>query len=379
MDQPGRSLDPLTLLQCRTAVPIFREIEEDGYVKGMKDFKIHDHGEEIRNLCLHLSAELAEQRVVRVLPADPVIDYEQVWSAFAPLSDKDRHPVNTIIPLGVRMDTLSLAPVPNFSQNLLVYSEKGAGKTNLLRSVMESVMRQFTPKDAIIIVIDPLRQHLGERDRLYARGFVKPAKFGEVERDGAMVRERIRPPGYVTSAEDIADTAEMLVKLMGSRRPTDDATAEQLSSRTFFTGPEVYVFVDNFANMSKGHSAKSVFDEVRYGGVSISELLATGTDLGVHFIVSDSSSGFVGRVKSSEFLVALRENMMAPILQLASPPSSGDPIGQAYHLKPMRWRAGQGRIIVDADDYVMVQTARIDVDAVARRSQQEQQVLRQSA
>ncbi|CPU55137.1 DNA segregation ATPase%2C FtsK/SpoIIIE family [Mycobacteroides abscessus] len=379
VDQPGRSLDPLTLLQCRTAVPIFREIEEDGYVKGMKDFKIHDHGEEIRNLCLHLSAELAEQRVVRVLPADPVIDYEQVWSAFAPLSDKDRHPVNTIIPLGVRMDTLSLAPVPNFSQNLLVYSEKGAGKTNLLRSVMESVMRQFTPKDAIIIVIDPLRQHLGERDRLYERGFVKPAKFREVERDGAMVRERIRPPGYVTSAEDIADTAEMLVKLMGSRRPTDDATAEQLSSRTFFTGPEVYVFVDNFANMSKGHSAKSVFDEVRYGGVSVSELLATGTDLGVHFIVSDSSSGFAGRVKSSEFLVALRENMMAPILQLASPPSSGDPIGQAYHLKPMRWRAGQGRIIVDADDYVMVQTARIDVDAVARRLQQEQQALRQSA
>ncbi|CPW92638.1 FtsK/SpoIIIE domain-containing protein [Mycobacteroides abscessus] len=378
VDQPGRSFDPFTMLQARTAVPIFREIEEDGYVGGMKDFKIHDYGEEIRELCTYLDAELADQRVPKVLPADPVIDYEHMWSTFAPLSDPHRHPMHTIIPLGVRMDTLDLAPMPNFSQNLLVYSEKGAGKSNLMRSFMESVMRQFTPKDAIIIVIDPLRQHLGERDRLYARGFVRPAKFQEVERDGAMVRERMRPPGYVTSAEDIAETAEMLVKLMGSRRPTDDATADELKSRTFFTGPEVYVFVDNFSNLAKGYSSKSVFDEVRYGGVTISELLASGTDLGVHFIVSDNS-GFASKVKSAEFLMALRENMMAPILQLASPPSSGDPIGQAYHLKPMRWRPGQGRIIVDADDYAMVQTARIDVDAVDRKLQQERQALRQSA
>lgn len=378
VDQPGRSLDPFTLLQARTAVPIFRVIEEDGYVGGMKHYKIHDYGDEIRQLCVHLDAELAEQRVAKVLPADPVIDYEQIWSVFAPLSDPHRHPAHTIIPLGSRLDTLALAPIPNFSQNLIVYGEKGCGKTNQLRSDMESVMRQFTPKNAIIIVIDPLRQHLGERDRLYARGFVKPPKFEEVERNGETVRIRTRPPGYATSAEDICDTAEMLVKLMGSRRPTDDATADQLRNRTFFKGQEVYVFIDGFANIAKGYSAKSVFDEVAYGGVTVADLLATGIDLGVHFIVADSSSGFTSRLSGSAFLSALRENMMAPILQLAGPPSSGDPIGQAYHLKPNRWRPGQGRIIVDADDYAMVQTARIDVDAVARRLEQEQ-ALQQSA
>ncbi len=87
-------------------------------------------------------------------------------------------------------------------------------------------------------------------------------------------------------------------------------------------------------------------------------------DLGVHFIVADNS-GFSDRVKSSVFLQGLRDQMMVPILQLAGQPSSGQPTGQAFHLRPTRWRAGQGRLIVDADTHTMVQTALIDVDEVA--------------
>ncbi|GJF08907.1 hypothetical protein NGTWS0302_33060 [Mycolicibacterium cyprinidarum] len=95
-------------------------------------------------------------------------------------------------------------------------------------------------------------------------------------------------------------------------------------------------------------------------------LVATGVDLGVHFIVSDNG-GFTDRVKSSVFLQGLRDQLMAPILQLAGQPSSGQPVGQAYHLRPSRWRAGQGRLIVDADTHTMVQTAFVDVDEVAAR------------
>lgn len=362
-DQPGRSFDPFTGLQARTVVPINRTIEPDGIDKGMAVFNVTDYGEEIRGLADLLTEAFADEVVAKVLPADPVIDFERVWEVFAPLSDPQRMPSRTLVPLGMRMDTLALAPIPDFSQNLLVYGEKGCGKTNLLRSVMESVMRQYTPKTASIISIDPLRQNLGERDRLYARGFVKPARF-EPRPDGQ--KRRTRPPGYITSAEDIRDTARMLTQLMASRMPGDDASIDQLRNRTYFTGPEVYVFVDNFAAIAEGYMAKTVFDEVEEGGWTVTKLLATGIDLGVHFIVSDNS-GFAERVNASPFLEALRKNLMAPMLQLAGQPSSGQPIPQAFHLRPARWRAGQGRLIVDAETHTMVQTALLDVDAVADR------------
>ncbi|MBP2451961.1 FtsK/SpoIIIE domain-containing protein [Mycolicibacterium lutetiense] len=366
-DQPGRSVDPYSTKQARTVVPINREIEPDSFARGMPVFEVNDYGAEIRGLCDQLAEVFAAEQVPVVRPADPVIDFETIWSVYAPLVPPNRHPVQTHFPVGSLTDTLELALVPNRSQDLLVYGEKGCGKTNMLRMHMESVMRQFAPKDAVIVVIDPLRQQLGERDRLYARGHVRPAKFGEPRADGTT--NRIRPPGYVSSAEDLKDVADMLVRLMGQRRPSEDATAEDLINRTYFTGPEVYVYIDNFHAISEGYMAKTVFDTVEVGDQTVSKLLSTGTDLGVHFIISDDG-GFNDRVKSAAMLAALREKMMAPILQLAGQPSSGMPIPQAYHLKPSRWRPGQGRLIIDADAYEMVQTAHIDVNAVAARFEQ---------
>lgn len=357
-DQPGRSYDPVTALQGRTMVPIVRPIEPAGEDKGMPVFPVADHGAEIRELVGRLAEEWGSRAAVRVHPAQALIPFETVWARFVPEIDPNRHPARTILPLGVRTDTLELAAIPNLSQNLLVYGEKRSGRTNTLRVVMESVMRQFSPEQASIIVIDPLRNQLGERDRLFARGYVAAARFSEPDAEGR--RRRIAPAGYVTSDDDVRETAKLLSALMTKRRPTDETTAEQLRDRTYFTGKEVYVFIDNFFRLAEGVMARTVFDE-EFGGESVTRLLASGVDLGVHFVVSDDT-GFAERVKNSPFLLALRDKQMAPILQLAGQPSSGTPIGQAFHLKPSRWRAGQGRLIVDAGDYALVQTALLDGD-----------------
>lgn len=373
IDQPGRSFDPVTMLQARTVIPINRTIEPDREEGGMPVFDDNDYGDEIRQLCGELAEAYAGEEVPPVLPADPVIDYETIWSVFAPFVDPGRHPLRTIIPLGSRMDTLALAPVPDFAQNLIVFGEKGSGKSNVLRSIMESVMRQFTPKDAVIIVIDPLRQQLGERDRLYERGYMQRAKFVDklddsgnpvIGNSGEPVRVRKRPPGYVSSREDIKEVVDMLVRLMATRRPNDDTSADDLRNRTYFTGPEVYVFIDNFEAIASGYAAKTPFDEVAVGDETVTRLLATGIDLGVHFIVGDNA-GMAERLKSAALLLALRDAMQAPLLQLAAPPSAGSPVAGAFHLRPERWRPGQGRLIVDADDHVMVQTALIAVDDIA--------------
>ena len=154
----------------------------------------------------------------------------------------------------------------------------------------------------------------------------------------------------------------MLSALMAKRRPGDDATVEQLQNRTYFTGKEIYVVIDNFFRLSTGFVGRTDFDDEQLGPESVTRLLQSGVDLGVHFIVSDDT-GFADRVKASPFLIALRDKQMAPILQLAGQPSSGSPIGQAFHLKPVRWRPGQGRLIVDAEDYTTVQTAFLDTES----------------
>lgn len=356
-DQPGRSYDAATSLQARVMVPINREVEPDRMDKGLPVFEVTDHGQEIRELCAQLPDALGGVAVTPVLPAAPDIDFEVVWSQFSPLVDMNRNPARTIIPLGVRMDTLELAPIPNYSANLLVYGEKQSGRTNALRVAMESVMRQFTPEQAAIIVIDPLRNLLVDRDALYARGFMQAPRFSDPDESGE--RRRLSPPGYVTSDGDLRETVKMLSALMLKRRPTDDATAEQLRERTYFTGKEIYVFIDGFFRLTEGMMGRSVFDDDQASaGESVTRLLASGDDLGVHFIVADDT-GFADRVKSAPFLVALRDKQMAPILQLAAQPSSGAPVGQAFHLKPQRWRTGQGRLIVDAEDYTLVQVAHL--------------------
>jgi S-DNA-T family DNA segregation ATPase FtsK/SpoIIIE len=360
VDQPGRSYDAATRLQARTMIPINVAIEPDHIEQGMPVFPVTDHGPEIRELCAQLPEALDGESIPPVLPAAAKIDFEIIWSQFAPLVDPNRNPARTIVPLGVRMDTLELAPIPNYSPNLLVYGEKQSGRTNTLRVVMESVMRQFTPDQAAIIVIDPLRNLLPERDRLYASGFVAPARFSEPDANGD--RQRKSPPGYVTSDEDLRETVRMLSALMSKRRPSDEATAEQLRDRTYFTGKEIYVVIDNFFRLSEGVMGRTLFDDDQLGPESVTRLLASGDDLGVHFIVADDT-GFADRVKSSPFLIALRDKQMAPILQLAGQPSSGSPIGQAFHLKPVRSRPGQGRLIVDSEDYTTVQTALIDTEA----------------
>lgn len=360
--QPGRSIqvfpseggtEAYTKLKCRTALPLTRKIEPDRIEFDREVYEVHDYGEEITALCGQLRNVYAAQITPPVAPAEPIIDFEAMWSVFAPMSVPDRNPVHTILPLGSAMNTLELTPVPNFSQNLLVYGEKDCGKTNALRVVMESVMRQYTPENAMIFIVDPLKNMLAERDAFYARGYVRPAKYAE-QADGS--KKMVRPPGYVTSEEHIKALVELLVNFMARRRPSDDATAEELKNRTYFTGPEIYVFVDNFAQLASGHAAKSAFDDVSVGGETVSKLLASGVDLGVHFIVS-SNQKFADQIGVSPFLVGLRDALQAPVLQLAAPPASGSIIRQAYHLKPQRWRAGRGRIIVSEDEYTPIQTA----------------------
>lgn len=356
--QPGRSVVSYTTetgaartLEARTMVPIPVDIEPSSIEEGMRMYRVEEYTEQITHLCRQLAGSFAGRQVTPVSAVPAEITFDAVWREFAPLVDADRNPAATLFPVGVRTDTFALQLLTGGSrqQNLLVYGEKSSGRSNALRMMMTTVMRQFTPDQAMFIMIDPLRQFLADRDRLWASGYLNRPVFSEPDENGE--RRKTSPGGYVVDEDDIETVVKMLVAMMKSRMPKDDTSGEALLDRSFITGPEIYVFIDNINALLRG--SQSVFNPVGEND-TLARLIDRGQDLGVHFIVSDDVR-FPDHVEGSAFLSALRHKMGAPILQLSAP-SAASPVQGAPHLKPRRRRPGLAQLILDADNYTMVQT-----------------------
>ena len=201
---------------------------------------------------------------VRMLPER--LPYEALPAAAAQC---DRHPV----PVGVNED--ALAPVyldfesePHF----LCFADGESGKTNLLRTIVRGIVDRYTPQQARIILVDFRRTMLG---------FVTGEHL----------------IGYAASA---ASLTQMVADVRGSltrRLPGPDVTQQQLRDRSWRTGPEVFVVVDDYdlvATQSGNPLAPLV------------EFLAQAKDVGLHLIVARRTGG-AGRALFEPVIARLRE------------------------------------------------------------------------
>ena len=110
----------------------------------------------------------------------------------------------------------------------MAFGDSECGKSTLLRSLAESITRRFTPEQARIVLIDYRRSLLGA---VYHRA---PHRV----RHGGRERRRrcsSRSAGY-----------------MDKRRPGPDVTPEQLRDRSWWTGPECFVLVDDYDLVTTG-------------------------------------------------------------------------------------------------------------------------------
>ncbi|WP_131722538.1 FtsK/SpoIIIE domain-containing protein [Mycolicibacterium conceptionense] len=332
-DQPGRSVDQVTQLPGRILLPTLAENPDTD------EFTLT---EAIAAVSEHVS-----RRVPQVQAVPTQIAFEHVWSAFEPGTEATAA-LHRITPIGAATATGRVMALPN-KGDLLIYGEKGSGKTNAARTVIEAVTRRHAPKEALIFLVDPRRQLTDVRDRLSAGGYLLDAKEGD---NGTWTR----PYGYITGSEGLSQLADYLALVMGSRQPGDDTTAEQLRSRSYFTGPEIFVVIDDLSVFAEGFIGRTPFDQPGRVGQSVTSLLESGIDLGVHFVVTDNVT-FTDRLNSSPLLRALREHQQVPILQLSAPSNSATPVSGAYHLKPRPRAAGRGVLIEDASTFSTVQVA----------------------
>jgi S-DNA-T family DNA segregation ATPase FtsK/SpoIIIE len=137
------------------------------------------------------------------------------------------------------------------------------GLTTAVSTLARAVMRRYTPAQAQLYVVDPNNQQLQ---------VVEGAHLGR----------------YVYEQEPAREMARELAALLETRRPKGTLSQAELAQRRkSWTGPEIFVFVDNEEAVSDW-TITNVFDEERAGHPlrPLVQLAAQGADIGLHLIVA---------------------------------------------------------------------------------------------
>ena len=159
------------------------------------------------------------------------------------------------IPLGIGGS--DLAPIgwtPHTSPHLLVIGARGCGKSTTLRTIMQGISA-IGREQARMIVIDHRRRHLGmlEQDMLAAYC-----------------------PATSTSTEAIKN----LCVTLKSRLPGPDISPEQLRERNWWSGPELYLCIDD----------ADLLEEQLL--LPLKEFLPLSADIGLHVVLARKAGGF---------------------------------------------------------------------------------------
>ncbi|MEU4697130.1 type VII secretion protein EccCa [Nonomuraea dietziae] len=208
-----------------------------------------------------------------------------------------------VIPVGI--DEATLAPVlldlesdPHF----IVVGDTESGKSNLLRLIAESVVARQTPREAMMIVID------------YRRSLL----------DSAATEHRI---GYAASstaaAELINDARQALLK----RLPPANLTSEQLRSRSWWQGSDLYIVVDDYDLVATSNNPLA----------PLADLLPQARDIGLHLIMSRQMGG-VGRAMFDPIITKIKD-MASPALVMSGNRDEGYVFG---NIRPQPLPVGRG-------------------------------------
>jgi len=148
--------------------------------------------------------------------------------------------------------------------------------------------------------------------------------------------------GYAGGAAAAAEHVRDLLRVLSGRLPPADLTVEELRQRSWWSGPEAYVVVDDYDLVAAGM-------ENPMG--PLAEYLAQARDLGLHVLLARRTGG-ASRALFEPVLMALKDLNTQGIL-LNGDPQEGSLLGDH---RPERLRAGRG-VLVRRNQGVPVQVA----------------------
>lgn len=228
-------------------------------------------------------------------------------------------------PIGV--DELDLAPVyldlGGADSHFIVLGDAEAGKTTFLRSLLAGLQARQGPANAMFLVIDYRRTLLGavRPDQTWAYCGAAPAATAAVKELADGIVERLPPHTLSTKV---------------------------LAERSWWSGPEFYVVVDDYDLVASpaGNPLMPLLD-----------MLAQGRDLGLHVIVARRVGG-MSRAGFEPVLGRLRE-LRQPGLIMSGDASEGPLLATSRAaVQP----PGRGLLVRRKQRPVLVQTARTDLE-----------------
>jgi S-DNA-T family DNA segregation ATPase FtsK/SpoIIIE len=151
---------------------------------------------------------------------------------------------------------------------------------------------------------------------------------------------------YLTSATQAGPALEELAQYLQRRLPGPDVTPDQLRNRSWWTGAEVYVVIDDY-DLVATQSGSPVLPLV--------PLLAQARDVGLHVALARRSGG-AARALYEPVVQSLRDLAM-PGLLLSGSPDEGALIGTA---KPRKSVPGRAQLVTRDRGVEVVQTAWTD-------------------
>ena len=262
------------------------------------------------------------------LPIDVVSDGESVAPPIPLLPthvDYDDVVHRAGVELGSRillgLEERRLRPVTvDFEQrsHLLVLGDNECGKTATLRTLCREIVRTKTAAQAQLLIVDFRRSLLG---------VVESEHLG----------------GYAMSPSALDALLPDLLEVLRRRMPPSDVSQAQLRARSWWSGPDVYVLVDDYdlVSTSAGNPLAMIIEYLPYA-----------RDLGLHLVVARRSGGGE-RAMFEPLLTGLRD-LGCLALMMSGRPDEAALFGFG---RPTRLPPGRGVLISRAGDEQLVQVA----------------------
>ncbi|KAA2266469.1 type VII secretion protein EccCa [Solihabitans fulvus] len=202
--------------------------------------------------------------------------------------------------------------------HFLAFGDVESGRTGLLRTIAAGIMARYTAKEAAIIVVD------------YRRGLLD-----------AVTGDHLL--GYAGAEPVLNGLVAEVARAMQTRLPGPDVTAEELRNRSWWSGPELFLLVDDYELVATtGRNPLS----------PLHEFLPQARDIGLHLVIVRGSGG-ASRALFEPVMQRVRE-LGSPGLVMSGAKEEGPLIGD---VKPGPQPPGRGQLVRRRSGTALVQVA----------------------
>jgi S-DNA-T family DNA segregation ATPase FtsK/SpoIIIE len=205
--------------------------------------------------------------------------------------------------------------------HLLVLGEVGCGKTAALRLLCRELLRGNTADHVALEIVD------------FRRGLL-----------GVVESEHLS--GYAMSSATLASRTTAIIELLEARMPGEGVTQQQLRTRSWWSGPDIYLIIDDY-DLVAGATGNPL--------TPLADFLPHAKDLGLH-VVAARRSGGAARAMFDPVLARMRELGCMGLMMSASP-EEGVLLGT---IRPSALPPGRGTLITRGDADQLVQVAWTD-------------------